>query len=53
LPHGDPNRIKLAGIHEASSNSCCKILTTGRLSRQSGATRTPKIRDHQRQARNI
>src|ERR1700690_294822 len=35
LPHGDPNRIKLAGIHEASSNSCCKILTTGRLSWES------------------
>jgi hypothetical protein len=53
LPHGDPNRVKLAGIREASSNSCCKILTTGRLSWQSGATRTPKMRDHLRQARNI
>jgi hypothetical protein len=53
LPHGDPNRIKLAGIHEASSNSCCKILTTGRLSWKSGATRMPKMRDHLRQARNI
>lgn len=46
LPHGDPNRVKLTGIHEASSNSCCKILTTGRLSPQSGTTRMPKMRDH-------